>query len=515
MAMIYYLGMEKSIVALLNTDIGELKHVKRDDFFQKITKGNLSYQKFIKAITGENGIDSSKFDKLLQEDIYIDNREDIISSLMTGESFYYYLGNATGTLMYVLNMHGKAETVYRIDVGTKVLNANTYYMTWPSPDDNYDGVFVNAPVFTYTTGSDKNYEDAKIEIKEYVMPEIEEFQNNCTLFGVTGIIGEYSESTMYPGALQWRCSDKDMEVLKSRPLTPTKIPYKDTTLDVYEINVAEGVTVLEANAISASFGNIGTNDSVIRIHFPESLAFISPNALTSAEYLVRNKLVIFDFSDTFITDFNLGASRDTNQFAPTDWIIFPKCVKSISNLSTAYAGILTGTELKQLINSAYMFIVDSGDVLNIDIEYIGEKTIAGYSGFCVKVKPPTGATKIITPIDYLNATPLFGVATHRFPKLRYIDGNILFEYKVFKGIMGSRKTQTYYFYNAPVDLVTKGIVSKIQNKLESYNKTNQEGILINLQFSTGSYIDTYKDNLKVNTKYITITSQGEISHENN
>ena len=81
--------------------------------------------------------------------------------------------------------------------------------------------------------------------------------------------------------------------------------------------------------------------------------------------------------------------------------------------------------------------------------------------------------------------------------------------------MGSRKTQTYYFYNAPVDLVTKGIVSKIQNKLESYNKTNQEGILINLQFSTGSYIDTYKDNLKVNTKYITITSQGEISHENN
>ena len=41
--MIYYLGMKSNkTVSLLNTDVGEMKHVSSKEFFSKITEGNLS-----------------------------------------------------------------------------------------------------------------------------------------------------------------------------------------------------------------------------------------------------------------------------------------------------------------------------------------------------------------------------------------------------------------------------------------------------------------------------------------
>lgn len=486
--MIYYLGMKSNkTVSLLNTDVGEMKHVSSKEFFSKITEGNLSRAQLLNAAKTNDELDATKLDKLIKKDIYIDNREDIINNLLYNTKICYYLGKATGTLMYVLNSDGVAETVYRINNDSKVLNSITYNMVWPSKDNNYDGVFTYSPSFTYTCESRLSYAEAKEDLKSYVMPDIEQFQNNCLLLGTAGLLGTYSESKEYPGALTWKCTKEQIKSwVEENKGAGKAIKVNGQTLYVYEINILEGVTVLEPHCFDID-GRDGS-ETIIYLKFPESLTFIAPNAFTPTERYIAGRRVVIDLSKTAVSDivFNSPIEKTKSYYKCPRFFILPKGIQSISGLGNTGIAVLTSRNIRQIVETPTVLVFNSAlsnddeDDNTFDLEYLGKDTLAPYYGhdvdYCAFFEPLVK-----------KCTPLFDIPNCNFPKLRQIDGNALIKCMYIRGYGLWNNNYVLKLYGAPLNYMTKGMLTNLRKSLDTYAEyTHME---FKLSFSKGCTID--------------------------
>ena len=513
--MIYFLGMKSSNkkVALLNTEFGEMKDVSANTFFSKITDGGLTYKDLMSASMTQNTIDVAKLDKLIKKDIYVDNRKEMIEYLVNDKPIVYYLGTATGTLMYVLNKNGVAETVYRINNGLQVLNAKEYNMTWPVKDDNYSGVFMHTPAFTYTCDKELSYTDAKSDIKKYVMPEVAEFQANCLLLGLnSSILGKYEESTYMPGAITWKCNTKDLCDWLDKNDNYKKIDdYK-----VYEVEILEGVTVLEPNCIDLTRIHGDLPKTIIHLKFPESLTFISPDAIkldkTPHPYALK---IIYDLSRSVVTDIRFSQDELDKPVYPNrkpQVFILPRGIKSISCLSDAGLAILTSKTLKKISCVSFPLIlksvIDNDNDKNLELSYIGKHSLIKPHG----VIGLSTFKYLTTMFGELMSLYSVGEIGGRFPHLEQIDGDAPVTSGNIVGSIGAfNSKEPIKLYGAPLNKMTKPTLTRLTKVLDSYTKyTYMTSFKITL--SKGCSLDkdfNYKHQL------IEYAKEGEIKVEDN
>lgn len=333
--MIYYLGIREDNVILFNPDVKEFKKLKIDTFFKHIC--DKSYSEIKMIIDSESDSKDEKIKKLntlfVSKEFPLCNYRELSECLVYGKECKYFLEKVSSLYMYVATADLKTDIEIRLNNSSIILNAESYWMTWPESVDYNYGSEIPCSAFSYHCPLNQSFIESKDEIKNFANTGIADTLSRYEMMGMN--TGCY-ESQILPGLLSWRCN-----------LEPG---------DYDVVEIPDGVNVIEKDCIPDKV-------KINRLIYPESVLFMLPGSLSK-------RVGVHDMRKANIT--SLYHIIDTYYYPgdKLEKIYFPKVLKELNRLRNRNVDVILSKECEKLRDVDCDTIIIENDS---NIYYLGSK----------------------------------------------------------------------------------------------------------------------------------------------
>lgn len=337
--MIYYLGKREDNIILFNSDVNEFKKLDINSFFNLLC--DKSYLDIFNILESNEAIESkikTLYSLLIKNKFPLSNYKELCECLVYDKECKYYLETISSLYMCVATADLDTDIELRLNNSSIILNAESYWMTWPESDTYNYGSEICCSAFSYICPLTETYLEAKVELKDFVNTGISEALSRSQVLGTDdGCI----ESKYLPGLLSWRFDKGEG--------------------DYDEIEIPDGVNVIEP-------GCIPDGVSIKKLIYPESVLFILPNSVSA-------NVEVHDMRKCNVTSLYNIVNRNHSFVQYMKIIYLPKCLKELNWFNHNYATVYLYKDCERIrfVNCG-MLVIEEGS----NLYYLGNNSIYKY-----------------------------------------------------------------------------------------------------------------------------------------